>query len=46
MTSEMEQQPRPLDGKGADRPSHDGLAAVAIALLTVGLIAFAIIQII
>jgi hypothetical protein len=38
-------QPESAGGDGTEQPNHDGLAAVAIALLTVALIAFAIIQI-
>jgi len=44
MTSKL--QPQPAGGKHAQQPNHDGLAAVAIALLTVALIAFAIVKIV
>lgn len=44
MTSNL--QPQPAGGKHTPQPNHDGLAAVAIALLTVALIAFAIVKIV
>jgi hypothetical protein len=43
MTSNL--QPQPAGDKRTQQPNHDGLAAVAIALLTIALIAFAIFQI-
>jgi hypothetical protein len=36
----MDEQPHGVSPEGAKRDNHDGLAAVAIALLTVCLIAF------
>ena len=45
MSSEMNEQPQRVDERVTEQPSHDGLAAIAIALLTVALIAFVVIQI-
>ena len=43
MTSNL--QPQRAGGNDTQQPNHDGFAAVAIALLTVALIAFAIFKI-
>jgi len=46
MTSEMNEEPQRVAREGVEREGHDGLAAVAIALLTVALIVFVAIKII
>jgi hypothetical protein len=46
MTSEMDEEPQRVAREGVKREGHDGLAAVAIAVLTVALIVFAVIKII
>jgi hypothetical protein len=49
MTSEMDEEPQHVAREGVTRDArdgHDGLAAVAIALLTVCLIAFVVSKII
>ena len=42
----MNQEPQRVEREGTNRASRDGLAAVAIALLTVALIAFLVSKII
>ena len=46
MTSEMNEEPQRVAREGVKREGHDGLAAVAIAVLTVALIVFVVIKII
>jgi hypothetical protein len=46
MTSEMNEEPQRVVRERVKREGHDGLAAVAIALLTVALIVFVVIKII
>jgi hypothetical protein len=41
----MNEEPQGVAREGAKREGHDGLAAVAIALLTICLIAFVVIKI-
>jgi hypothetical protein len=45
-TADMNQEPQRVAREGANRASRDGLAAVAIAILTISLIALVVIKII
>lgn len=45
--TEMNQEPQPVSDEGPSRGGpHDGLAALAIGLLTIALIVFVVIQIV
>jgi hypothetical protein len=45
-TADMNQEPQRVAREGVNRASRDGLAAVAIAILTISLIALVVIKII